>query len=1362
MQDIIKNMMKNIKYIKSVVLLSFLMLIMATSVKAEDSICAVVKIEILQELTLERQGFEAELKIGNVLDSGSIDNISINVWFKDENEESVLATSNPNDTTAKFFIDIQSMQNINDVSGNGTIAAGEEAIVKWLIIPAPGASGGRERGTLYFVGADFNYTLEGTAETITVAPDTIYVKPMPLLTLDYFLPRNVYGDDPFTDEVEASEPFTLGVRVQNNGYGDAHKLKIDSAQPKIVENEQGLLISFELLSSYVGNDPVNNSLLLDFGDIEANQSKVGRWQMQVSLSGRFTEFGATFTHADELGGQLTSLLEATNTHFLIHDVVNDIAGRDDIRDFLAEGLASPRLFESDGTTSDVQDISADATFEFEQNAGEYARYKMTLPLNTGLIYAKVSDPLNGNKQLAYVTRSDGKSIHQQNAWLSRVQDRVTHNWSHYVNLFDANGTQEYYFYYQDIVIPPKPPVIAFIPQRITHETADIGFVVNASDPDGNPVSISANPLPQGASFTDNGDGTASFNWTPAVGQAGLYPITYIANDGSATSSKTATIVVHPHDDIDGDGLNDDWEREHFGNLDQDAFGDFDGDGISNLTEFENGTNPAVPDGPPTPTVFTPAIDGEVTQLPVELSVENGIYDGPHEVIYQFELYADEGMTERLDYYNSIAWDTDGVSSWTPSIQLDDNKGYYWRARAYDGFTYSSWANGHFFVNTVNDLPSIPTLSAPALGAELIDTNPKLEVGNSQDIDRDSLYYNFKVYSDSDLQNLVADSGVVEEGSDGMTAWMIGLLLNDLQTYYWKVSVTDEHNASVETDVFNFVWRVSNQAPPAPTIVSPIDNAEVTRLTPELKAGKVIDPNNDPVEYIFQLDRVNTFDSAELVEQLVTVDETQANVVWTLSGLNDNSTYFWRVKARDPSLASSDWVSASFFVNTENDVPSVPVIKNPGHEAWVDSRTPLLEVFSSSDLDNDPIRYEFEVYADEAMSVKVMGFVSNLPEWQTYTLNDNSYYYWRARALDNEDATSNWTALNSFYVNDNEYDDPPTFTWLAPLETIKATPNTEVQLAWQDKDSDSSAVIRLYYSVNEDGSEPIVIAENIAEDADAVGDSYSWNIGELELGFYYIFGEISDANSTITAKAPGLLEAIPEPIIPGNVIVTTEPLIDLYEVYQSPVSKSFTVHLDKEPKANVIVPIINPEPLRFTISASSLTFNADNWNTPQSVILTPLNNCFVDGHVNYEIGVDFATSDDKAFDQIKGDNVKVMLYNDDPKLYAENQTSLSENLAICGLVEKNHIVLSNSTHQYEYVFYLKNLANQTIEEVEIELKSKQAQIKTVSDSIGFPEMAPQAISKSEEQVMFVVYNALPAINWLNPGWYELIIDEMDFD
>ncbi|MEF9997060.1 MAG: hypothetical protein RR784_10815 [Burkholderiaceae bacterium] len=52
---------------------------------AQETVCARVKIEIKQELTLERQAFDAEMRINNTTDTGVIENVSVVVKITDEN-----------------------------------------------------------------------------------------------------------------------------------------------------------------------------------------------------------------------------------------------------------------------------------------------------------------------------------------------------------------------------------------------------------------------------------------------------------------------------------------------------------------------------------------------------------------------------------------------------------------------------------------------------------------------------------------------------------------------------------------------------------------------------------------------------------------------------------------------------------------------------------------------------------------------------------------------------------------------------------------------------------------------------------------------------------------------------------------------------------------------------------------------------------------------------------------------------------------------------------------------------------------------------------------------------------------------------
>lgn len=522
---------------------SLFFMLSAQVVMAADSVCAVVKIEIKQELTLERQAFDASMVINNGLENVSLDHVSIDVKFSDSNGNPVLATSDPNDTSASFFIRVDRMEGITDINGSGVIGPKSNAEIHWLIIPAPGSAKQQSLGTLYLVGANLRYNLGGEEQVTQVTPDSIYVKPLPKLSLDYFLTRDVYGDNPFTQAIEVSENFTLGVRVRNNGQGVAKNLKIDSAQPKIVDNEQGLLIGFRINGSYIGDTPANNSLLINFGDIPPSQSKIGRWILESSLSGKFIDISARFSHSDDLGGQLTSLIDQINTHLLIRDVRVDLPGRDKVRDFLALDGDTLRAYESNGVDTLVNDQSNLSHFNLLKQDSQEVLYQLEAPVTAGLMYVKFPDPYQGKKVLRSVTRADGKQIAAENTWLSKTRNGS--HLSYAFNLFDSNTKSQYLIEFTDPAIEPHAPVIQFIPDRSVKAGNQISFIVEASDPDGTIPSIHAAPLPVGAKFTDNAKGVAIFDWTPTKDQTGDYVLSYQASDGVLSSQRSALITVLP-------------------------------------------------------------------------------------------------------------------------------------------------------------------------------------------------------------------------------------------------------------------------------------------------------------------------------------------------------------------------------------------------------------------------------------------------------------------------------------------------------------------------------------------------------------------------------------------------------------------------------------------------------------------------------------------------------------------------------------------------------------------------------------------------------------------------------------------------
>src|SRR5205085_160360 len=129
--------------------------------------------------------------------------------------------------------------------------------------------------------------------TITVYPDC-------LLKLDYFLQRDVIGDDPFTPVIEASEPFNLGLLVKNVGAGSAKNFRIASAKPQVFENQKGLLIDFQMIGTKVGNTAVTPSLSAVLGDIAPGHIGEVQWILNSSLMGRFKDYSASFQHVSDL------------------------------------------------------------------------------------------------------------------------------------------------------------------------------------------------------------------------------------------------------------------------------------------------------------------------------------------------------------------------------------------------------------------------------------------------------------------------------------------------------------------------------------------------------------------------------------------------------------------------------------------------------------------------------------------------------------------------------------------------------------------------------------------------------------------------------------------------------------------------------------------------------------------------------------------------------------------------------------------------------------------------------------------------------------------------------------------------------
>jgi len=189
-------------------------------------------------------------------------------------------------------------------------------------------------------------------------------------------------------------------------------------------------------------------------------------------------------------------------------------------------------------------------------------------------------------------------------------------------------------------------------------------------------------------------------------------------------------------------------------------------------------------------------------------------------------------------------------------------------------------------------PDAPQLLAPGDGSETHDKSVTLQWSVSNDPDGDSVIYNYFVDDNSDFSS-------AETGSTSGTQLQLEL---SYDTYYWKIVASDgEHEASSAVQSFSIV----NNAPTAPGLVSPEDNASIEQL-PLLEWSASSDADGDSITYEVLVDDNTNFNVPFL-------KETTTNTQFNLDNI-DVGIWYWKVKA-DDGITKSESQTWSFTLGT---------------------------------------------------------------------------------------------------------------------------------------------------------------------------------------------------------------------------------------------------------------------------------------------------------------------------------------------------------------------------------------------------------------------------------------------------------------
>lgn len=416
--------------------------------ESSSSVCSSITLQFTQKMVMTRQAFRGTLTVFNGSEQEAMKDAKLTLTVTDEKGNIAMSD--------KFQVNLENLKGFagnKNFTDGWTLDAKQEGIATVLFIPTKKAAPTVE--TRYAFGGTLSYVdpFTGLEVTRDLTPITLTVKPSPNLDLTYFMQRDIKGDDPLTKEVEPSEEAEFSLLINNLGYGDATNVRMTTNQPEIVDNEKGLKVKFELMSSQLNGQEktlaLGGSVSTDFGTIPAHSTSYAQWWIKSSLLGHFTDYDVKATHLTSYDNKDLSLLNDVTIHELIRSIdvtkgdktlkgfmTNDIVDADDTPDM---------LYLSDG---EIEKVNVAASSSITKTSD--TEYTLTItPSEEGWNYGNLSDPTYGVSALKSVTRaSDGKQISLRNFWqtdrtLRDGKDPLYENRIHFADQFEGKNAESY-------------------------------------------------------------------------------------------------------------------------------------------------------------------------------------------------------------------------------------------------------------------------------------------------------------------------------------------------------------------------------------------------------------------------------------------------------------------------------------------------------------------------------------------------------------------------------------------------------------------------------------------------------------------------------------------------------------------------------------------------------------------------------------------------------------------------------------------------------------------------------------------------------------------------------------------------------
>jgi hypothetical protein len=201
--------------------------------------------------------------------------------------------------------------------------------------------------------------------------------------------------------------------------------------------------------------------------------------------------------------------------------------------------------------------------------------------------------------------------------------------------------------------------------------------------------------------------------------------------------------------------------------------------------------------------------------------------------------------------------------------------FYWRVNASNTSGTSGWSSAwNFTTGSEPDFPSPPVLVSPQNGAVDESTYPILTWDDVQS----AASYQLQVAADESFNNIVFDTPSVPNNY-----YQVGPLTLGTQ-YFWRVKSRNTAGVSDWSVVWNF--RTRNSESSVPVLISPSDGSRNLPLSVICTWRSIQNMQMYHVQVSTQPDFSTLF-----------LNDSITNNSKQVSGLNSNSTYFWRVRVK---------------------------------------------------------------------------------------------------------------------------------------------------------------------------------------------------------------------------------------------------------------------------------------------------------------------------------------------------------------------------------------------------------------------------------------------------------------------------------